>query len=227
MKNHLARIAVMFAALVIGATFGPAAIAAASASLFFAAFAAQHDLAHGALRLPRRIRELALSAVGALLLMSGHATRTLHLRHHSRLFAEDDLEGSSAKLSLLRAIWAAPVLAIRMRLEALSSVHGRERRFVVVEYLLNAMTVLAMPALCGEVGAIYAAIAVSLQIAMPVWAGHIPHRAPVWAVAIARRLAFTRSPTMLSLAYHDLHHEHPRVPTAELGVFASAVPDCK
>lgn len=212
----------MFAALVIAATFGPLAIAAAATALFLAGFAAQHDVAHGALKLPRRVRELTLSAIGSLLLMSGHGTRAMHLRHHTRLFADDDLEGRSAKMSLPRAILSAPFLALRMRLEALSTARKRERNLMLAEYALNTASVFALPALCGEPGAIYAAVAVAFQISMPVWAGHIPHRAPAWAIAVARRLAFTGSPTMLSLAYHDAHHAHPRVPTAELGMFAAA-----
>jgi fatty acid desaturase len=55
-----------------------------------------------------------------------------------------------------------------------------------------------------------------MQVTMPVWAGHVPHRAPEWLIAIARRFAFTRSAILMSLAYHELHHAYPRVPTADL-----------
>ena len=33
---------------------------------------------------------------------------------------------------------------------------------------------------------------------------------------LARRLAITRSPTLASLAYHDLHHRRPKLPTWRL-----------
>jgi hypothetical protein len=77
--------------------------------------------------------------------------------------------------------------------------------------------------LFGEPGAIYAATSVALQLTMPLWAGHIPHRAPASIVALARRFAFTRSAVLVSLAYHELHHAIPRVPTAELPSVARSV----
>lgn len=218
MRNHMIRIALSIAALLIAVRFGPLAIIAASAAIFLAGFAAQHDVAHGALKsIPKRLREHALSAVGALLLMSGHSMRALHLRHHARLFAGDDLEGASAKMSLVGAVIASPGLAIRMRIEALRTTHAREKRFMMLETALNLAAAVLLPMLFGVVGLLYVATAIALQLTMATWAGHIPHRAPRWAIAFAESFAFTGSPTMLSLAYHELHHEHPRVPTARLG----------
>jgi fatty acid desaturase len=212
------RIGLSLLALMIFAAAGmhPALIVIASAAVFLATFAAQHDLLHGALRVPRALRELLLSAAGAILLMSGHAVRAMHLRHHARIFAADDLEGAIAQMSPIEALLASPVLSIRLRLEALRTVNTRERRFMRAEHALNAATLLALPALFGAAGALYVATSVALQLTMPIWAGRIPHRPPAWMIACARCFAFTRSPTMLSLAFHELHHEHPRIPTAML-----------
>lgn len=41
--------------------------------------------------------------------------------------------------------------------------------------------------------------------------------------ALAWSVSFTRSPTFLSLASHELHHEHPKVPVAELPALSLAL----
>jgi hypothetical protein len=65
----------------------------------------------------------------------------------------------------------------------------------------------------------YAAVVATwwvLQLTMNAWASHVPHRAPVWLMAVASRLVWTGSPVVLSLVYHLEHHAHPRVPCATL-----------
>src|SRR5688500_6115959 len=96
MRIHIARITVTLLACVCAPRFGTIAMIAASIALFLAGFTWLHDLSHGALPLPRSWRERAVAIVGAMLLMSGHAMRAMHLRHHARIFAADDLEGQSA-----------------------------------------------------------------------------------------------------------------------------------
>jgi fatty acid desaturase len=84
---HLLRLAVAAAALVL---LPPAWRAPLAAAVFLAAFCLAHDLAHGALRLPRRANELALSLAGLAMLTSGHAMRVAHLRHHAAPLGHDD-----------------------------------------------------------------------------------------------------------------------------------------
>jgi hypothetical protein len=45
---------------------------------------------------------------------------------------------------------------------------------------------------------------------------YVPHRAPAWLVAAARRPALTRSPMVLSPSFHDRHHARPHVPRQDL-----------
>lgn len=95
---------------------------------------------------------------------------------------------------------------------------ARSRRWQLVECALNAA---ALPALLARPDLrVYALIALALQLTAPVWAGLVPHRAPAWLVRGARALAFTRSAIVAALAFHQLHHDAPHVPSARLRLMA-------
>src|SRR5262245_46737141 len=112
---HLTRIAVSGAALSFAACFAPIAAIPAGLMLYLGAFAFQHDLAHAALGLPKKIREPLLAAAGSLMLLSGHTTRIMHLLHHRKLFAADDVESAAAGCSFPRALAMTPSLFVRYR----------------------------------------------------------------------------------------------------------------
>lgn len=57
-----------------------------------------HDLVHRTLGLSRRVNDLLLVLTELLCLRSGTAYRLAHLHHHSRYPADDDIEGSAAKM---------------------------------------------------------------------------------------------------------------------------------
>jgi fatty acid desaturase len=186
----------------------------AALALFMIAFAIAHDAAHGALGLPRRITNLVLAAGGIAIGTSGHALRLMHMRHHARELAPDDLEGAAARMTFWRALAASPRLALALHAAAWRSAGAHERRWQLGEYVGLAILVAG-----GLVGprplAIYAAVALAMQLLAPWWAGHIPHRSQP-LITLARRLAVTGSPTLISLAHHDLHHRRPKVPTWRL-----------
>ena len=214
---HLARVGLSAMALAIAARADAILLAApASVALFFASFALMHDVAHGALGLPRRANEIALAAAGALMLMSGHALRLMHLRHHARPLADGDLEGAPARLSLGRAARCAPIAAIELRVGAFRAAKARGRAWQAAETLLNAACLAWLLASGRPALLAWAASAVALQLSMSVWAAHIPHNAPAWLLGAARSLAFTRSPVALSLAFHELHHRRPDLPCSRL-----------
>ena len=80
---HLARLGGSIAVLVFFRAH--AAICAVLAmGLYFASFSFTHDLAHGALRLPRRVNEWLLTLASLPSLVSGHSMRLMHQRHHAR-----------------------------------------------------------------------------------------------------------------------------------------------
>jgi len=229
---HLARLAGSMLGLALAARVGSdLGMLVASALLFLEAFAFMHDLAHGALRLPRLINEIALALSGAILLMSGHALRRTHLIHHARALADDDVEGLPARDSFLRALAGGPAAAVALRLHAFRGAGRRGRRWQAAE---TAVGLLLGAALLGSRCAplvVYALVAMAAQATMSVWAAHVPHNAPAWLTGLAKRFTWTGSPTMLSLAYHAQHHAHPEVPCRHLapsraapGVIGRATP---
>lgn len=213
---HLLRCGVWAVALFFGReSFAVGACAAAG--LFFAAFSLFHDAAHGALRLSRDAANAVLAGASTVLMMSAHAQRHLHLRHHARPLADDDLEGEGARLSLSRALLLGPVLAARMRV---AQMPRSLWRWVAVENVINVAVVVAV--LRSDDAGLHAALAVALLLhaTMSAWASHVPHtldRRP-WLERFARRFTWTRSPVVGSLLHHAEHHRTPKVPCADLGV---------
>jgi fatty acid desaturase len=214
---HLLRTAISQAGVATGVLLErPELTAFFAAAVFFSAFSFQHDLIHGALAVPSRLRHPLLAVVGALMQMSGHGTKVTHLHHHRRTFAEDDLEGLTAHVGWGRALLLSPLLSVRCRVEGWRRAGASDRRWQVAETIANVASVFVLPWPVVLVN-------VALGLAMPFWAGRIPHRAPAELVRLARKLDFSLSPTILSLAYHELHHEHPHVPTHRLGLLASSL----
>jgi fatty acid desaturase len=178
-------------------------------------FAFFHDAAHGALGLPPRWNDMILMVTSAPLLMSGHGQRQLHLRHHARPLAADDLEGAGALQSLWWAAVTAPMASVHMRVMSFSAVNASVRPWLWVENGIN--IIIAVVAIAsGHVGVQCALLVMLvLQLTMNAWASHIPHRAPHWLLHLAGKLAWTRSPVVLSLVFHLEHHAQ-RVPNCAL-----------
>ncbi|XXX82330.1 fatty acid desaturase [Sorangium sp. So ce134] len=219
---HLVRISLCASGAALASHIESATLAAAfGGSLFFASFALMHDVAHGALRLPRKANEIALTVSAALMLMSGHALRLMHLRHHARPLAPDDAEGAPARLPLSRALLGAPRSALALRTEAFRAAGPSGRRCQLAETALNLASLALLIASRRPALLALAATAAFLQLSMAVWAAHIPHNAPAWMLAAARRLAFTRSPIALSLGYHERHHRMPNLPCSRLALPSS------
>lgn len=219
--KHLGRLAISGLGIAAGAKLGCLPLVVfASGALFLGSFAFMHDVAHGALRLPRRWNEAALALAGGLMLMSGHALRRMHLRHHARTMADDDLEGLPARGGLLGALASGPGDALALRREAFRSAGASGRRWQAIESAVNVAALLALLASGVPALRLYAAVAIAAQLSMSAWASQVPHNAPPWLVRLAQRLAIFGSPSMLSLAYHELHHAHPEVPCSRLGEVA-------
>jgi len=212
---HVARIAVAMLVLLCGPkSLGVALLA--SLALFFATFSLTHDLAHGALGLPRRVNELALCVSGLLMLTSGHAMRIMHLRHHGG--RPDDIEGTGARLSAWRALLVGPGNAIALRRAGFRLARGVQMRWQIGETLVNVGTVVLAIATGSRALLVYVAVATVLQCTLSFWGAHLPHNIPAWIVTLARPFTFTRSPTILNLLYHDAHHENPNTPCQQLAI---------
>jgi fatty acid desaturase len=219
---HVLRIALSLVAHVVALRGGHFLAAHLGAlAVFFAAFALAHDLTHGTLGLSPRGRKWALAAVAQLFLVSGQVMRTLHLRHHARPGAPDDLEGAAIGLGFVGTWIRLPVLFFSMRLfPFLRSAKRANRPWMIAETMLNALVVVGT-ALFAPLRP-YVVVMLALQFLTPLWGGYLPHRAPGWLRAFARLFDFAHSPTVMSLAYHDLHHEQAEIPCQELATFAHA-----
>ncbi len=208
MVRYLPRLVVSLAALALVPSLAPVA----ALGVFMLAFAITHDAAHGALGLSRRATDIALAIGGVAIGTSGHALRVMHMRHHARELAPDDLEGAAARMTGWQALVHAPRLAIALHVAAWRT--GRQRRWQLVEYTALA-ALIAVAAFGPRPLAIYTAVALGMQLVAPWWAGHLPHRSET-LIALARRLAVTGSPTLAGLAFHELHHRRPKLPTWRL-----------
>lgn len=187
----------------------------ASLAVFFAAFSLTHDVAHGALGLPRRANDIVLALGGLAIGTSGHALRLMHMRHHARPLAPDDYEGAAARMTARRAALASPRLSRALHAAAWRAASPRERRIQLAEYCGLAALVLGLA--FGPLWlATHAAIAFAMQAMAPLWAGYVPHRTPRLVAAIARALSAARLQVPTSLAFHDVHHRHPKIPTDHL-----------
>ncbi len=193
----------------------PGAVLAA-AGLWLAAFEVAHDLLHDALGLGRRAGAVALTIAGALMLSSGHAMLVSHLLHHKRPFADDDFEGAAARGSVVRALLWAPWWALAARVHAYRRAGARLRRRQLAEHALALALATALLASGVPALRIYVAVALVAHLTAPLWAGRVPHRAPAWLLALAAALGRLGSPTAQALAYHERHHEAPRIPCRRL-----------
>ena len=190
---------------------------AASAALFFASFAIAHDACHNALGLSRRANTVLLSVTGLLMLLSGHAMRRMHLRHHARPLTDGDLEGRGARTSALRALLSGPGNGLALRIAALRGARRHERIIQVLE-TLGGIAILSLAAATRWAPlATFVLVALALQMSMSLWASHITHHAPAWLVEVCKRFAFLRSPVLLSLAFHEVHHAMPSIACQDLG----------
>jgi len=207
---HAARWSISGSIAVAGALSGHFVVAAAgSFGLFLSAFALAHDAMHGALGLSRKGHDAVLAFAGLFLLQSGHAMRRMHLRHHARPEAADDVEGRGAVVGPFCGLVLGAAQLVSYRLEAWRAGRARDRRWQLGEHVASIALALAL-VLSGAW--VYAAVAFALQLSMPVWASWVPHRAPAWVRRAAAKLAFSHSVMMVNLAYHELHHRRPSVP---------------
>ena len=150
------------------------------------------------------------------MLTSGHAMRRMHMRHHARPLSEGDIEGEGARRSLLGALLLGPANALAVRVSALRSAPDKERRAQIAETLLGLALAAALVRFGGAGLRTYVAVTLLMQLTASLWASHIPHRLPEEIIRLAASLSFLRSPAILSLAFHDAHHAHPKVPAHRL-----------
>jgi beta-carotene hydroxylase len=193
---------------------------------FLCVIATTHDLVHGSLGLRRNARDLALLALPALVLQSGHVYRTTHPQHHRVFPGPDDPEGLVAEGGLVRTLLEGPVFLPRLWLWAYrrNAAHPRQRRLLVIEAVLPGLTlaagVLLLPYTAAVlVWAVLNALAGWLLPLLTVWLPHRNHGDT--PETVARSLRWPIAPRLLlGLTYHLEHHLHPQVPSHHMAELA-------
>lgn len=173
-----------------------------------------HDLVHRNLRLPRRLNEALLCAIELVTFRCGHAYRVVHLHHHAHFPAEDDLEGSAAKMTLFRALLEGPILQPRLLWFALRS--GRDRAWIIGEaiavMILFALCVALIPITIAPIA--YAALMIAGSWIFPLMTAYIPH-IPTGESELTRTKLFRGRALSILLfehLYHLEHHLYPQIP---------------
>jgi beta-carotene hydroxylase len=208
---------------------------------FLSVIATTHDLVHGSLGLRRNARDLALAALPALVLQSGHVYRTTHPQHHRAFPHGEDPEGLTADASLVRTLLEGPVFLPRLWLWAhrRTASHPRQRRLLLAEAAVPPVAFGAGIALLPWTAAVltWTVLTTLAGWLLPLLTVHLPHRRHGdTPETVARSLRWPLVPRLLlGLTHHLEHHLYPQVPShhmAELArrlqptLYASAAARC-
>jgi beta-carotene hydroxylase len=174
-----------------------------------------HDLVHRNLGLPRAMNEALLCGIELIALRSGHAYRAVHLHHHARFPAEDDVEGSAARMPWWRAVLDGITLQPRLWRFARTKT-PRDRGWVLGEGV--AVVALLLAALAAvpfsPLPLAYAGLMVAGSWIYPFMTSYVPHDATGASELTQTRLFRGRVLSLLALEhlYHLEHHLYPQVP---------------
>jgi len=174
-----------------------------------------HDLVHRNLGLPRWVNEPLLSAIELLSFRSGHAYRTVHLHHHARFPADDDLEGAASKMSFVRALFEGITLQPRLWIFAMKK-NGRDRTWMIGEASVVVIGLGACIAIIPitPLPFAYAALMIAGSWIFPLVTAFIPHD-PRGSTELQQTKLFrgrVLSIVALEHLYHLEHHLYPQVP---------------
>jgi beta-carotene hydroxylase len=156
-----------------------------------------------------------LCAIELACLRSGHAYRLVHLHHHARFPAPDDLEGAAAAMTWWQALLDGVTLQPRLVIFAFRR-DGTDRFWIAGETAGGSLLlVLALAAIPWTVApAAYASLVIAGSWLFPFITSFIPHN-PNGENALTQTRVFRgRVLSLLALdhLYHIEHHLYPRVP---------------
>jgi beta-carotene hydroxylase len=181
---------------------------------FFTYGSISHDLVHGTLRLPRRANDALLCAVELIALRSGHAYRVVHLHHHARFPADDDLEGAAAAMSWWRALLDG--VTLQPRLWRFACARRRDRGWVLGEGAAVIALMLASLAVTPwtVVPAAYVGLMIAGSWTFPFITSFVPHDPSGRSELTKTRLFRGRVLSVVAIEhlYHLEHHLYPQVP---------------
>jgi beta-carotene hydroxylase len=174
-----------------------------------------HDLVHRSLGLPKQINDLFLSLIELLAIRSGHAYRLVHLHHHARYPAEDDIEGAAARMSFIRTLFEGIIFQTKLWVWAVRRRH-QERRWVVIEAMICTLIIALSIALypTTPVPLLYVVLMVMGSWIIPLITSYIPHTPDGRNALFQTRMFRGRVASVITMEhlYHLEHHLYPAVP---------------
>jgi fatty acid desaturase len=206
------------AALLAGAAGHAALVVAATFVMFMTGLRVTHNAFHRTLGLSERSGDVVMLVLSILLGGAMHAIEYTHLRHHRDCLAHDDVEGRIAALGFWRALLHSPTYPWHIHHTALRHGTRRQRRWIVLEIGLVAITHGAI--WLASASATVRCIALALYFAnasaamVGIWAVHrgCGHGGPVARTSRSRWLDLL----VFNMFHHLEHHQFPGVPTCHL-----------
>ena len=194
----------------------------ASFMFFLTGLRQVHNAYHYALGVPRAATEWVMLALSVLMLGSMHAVQVNHLRHHRYCLGEEDVEAMSARLPAWRALLLGPWFPLRLHHAALQVGSPRQRRWIGVELLANAVWIALVFAFLDNRVLEYHVMAMALGQCLTaffaVWTVHHDCSDGAFAARTIRNPLKAR--LTYAMFYHVEHHLYPAVPTRRLPILA-------
>ncbi len=176
-----------------------------------------HDLVHKNLRLKRESNEAFLFLIELISIRSGHAYKLVHLHHHKRYPAEDDIEGAASRMTFFGSLIEGLSFNFKMYAWALKHVKNkRDRTWIYLEGILcTGIIVMSMASYnLTPVFAVYVALMIMGSWIIPLITSYIPHT-PYGTDPLSQTRLF-RGKVLSLIAfqhlYHLEHHLYPAVP---------------
>ena len=194
----------------------------ASFMFFLTGLRQVHNAYHYALGVPRAATEWVMLALSVLMLGSMHAVQVNHLRHHRYCLGEEDVEAMSARLPAWRALLLGPWFPLRLHHAALQVGSPRQRRWIGVELLANAVWIALVFAFLDNRVLEYHVMAMALGQCLTaffaVWTVH--HDCSDGAFPARTIRNPLKAWLTYAMFYHVEHHLYPAVPTRRLPILA-------
>ena len=181
-----------------------------------------HGAQHYSLGIRKTAQDAIMLVLSVLMLASMHAVQVSHLHHHRHCLQEDDAEGSTARLSWWRALFAGPLFPTRIHVAAWQLASVRKRFWIAAELAGILVVVVAALALDDSLAL---RCHVAAMLAGECFTGFFA----VWTVhhgcEQGGELARTQRGRWINrfcynMFFHAEHHLFPAVPTCHLSTLA-------
>jgi len=194
----------------------------ASGYFFLACLRVSHNAFHYGLGLSRKLTDVVMLLLSVFMMTSMRATQYTHMQHHRHCLDEKDIEGHVAKQRFFEMLLNAPLFTIKLHLAALKGAKQKQRFWVKIELLLNALWMIAVwfwweiDAL--KIHTVIMLLSHAISPMFTVWSVH--HDCDLVENSNEHNSRTLRSKWLSLLAYnmffHLEHHAYPAVPTCHL-----------